>query len=95
MLLPHEKSDLFDNPLYKKSGTWEISTSNLSHDFFDGFGFGQVCPDGIGCGYIIKDNKIIFNCTTRKDKSDGSPEKMVFYLKEALNQMKEVVDATK
>ena len=72
----NESSDMFNNPMFKKSGTWEISTSNVSNDNFDGFGFGQVCPNGIGVGYIIKDDKIIFNSTTRKDKADGSPKEM-------------------
>jgi len=69
-----ESSPMFNDPLYKKSGSWEISTSNMSHDAYEGFGFGQVIPHGIGCGYMIKPDKIVFNCTTRQDKTDGSPE---------------------
>ena len=61
MMLPGEESEMFAYPLYKKSGTWEISTSNVSNDFYEGFGFGQVCSYGIGCGYIIKGDKIIYN----------------------------------
>ena len=83
---------MFAYPLYKKSGTWEISTSNVSNDFYEGFGFGQVCSYGIGCGYIIKADKIIYNCTTRRDKQDGSPEQMCKALEEVLNQMRSIVD---
>jgi len=92
MMLQGEESEMLDYPLYKKSGTWEISTSNVSNDFYDGFGFGQVCSYGIGCGYIIKADKIIYNCTTRRDKQDGSPEKMCLALTEVLNEMKAMVD---
>jgi carnitine O-acetyltransferase len=94
MLMPKEKCDMMSYPLYKKSGTWEISTSNVSNDFYEGFGFGQVCSYGIGCGYIIKADKIIYNCTTRRDKSDGSPEKMCEILTEVLNEMKALVEAS-
>ena len=59
---------MFENPMFKKSGSWEISTSNVSNDFYDGFGFGSVVPYGIGCGYVIKGEKIIFNCTMRSDR---------------------------
>jgi len=85
---------MFNYPLYKKSGTWEISTSNVSNDFYEGFGFGQVCSYGIGCGYIIKADKIIYNCTTRKDKTDGSPEAMCQALNDVLLEMQALVQAT-
>ena len=57
--------------MFKKSASWEISTSNVSNEFYDGFGFGQVVPFGIGIGYVIKSDKIIFNCTMRNDRGQG------------------------
>jgi len=84
---------MFNDPLYKKSGSWEISTSNMSHDAYEGFGFGQVIPHGIGCGYMIKPDKVTFNCTTRKDKTDGSPEKMCTILSEVLQEMQKLAEA--
>jgi carnitine O-acetyltransferase len=74
--------------LFKTSGSWEISTSNISDDAYEGFGFGQVIPHGIGCGYQVMGDKIVFNCTTRKDKTDGSPQKMCQMLRECLHDMK-------
>jgi hypothetical protein len=37
----------------------------VANYIYEGFGFGQVCSYGIGCGYIIKANTITYNCTTR------------------------------
>ena len=84
---------MFNDPLFKKSGSWEISTSNMSHDAYEGFGFGQVIPHGIGCGYMIKPEKVSFNCTTRRDKTDGSPEKMCTMLSEVLLEMQKLAAA--
>jgi carnitine O-acetyltransferase len=87
LLKDGESAGMFKDPLFKTSGSWEISTSNMSHDAYEGFGFGQVVPYGIGCGYGIKADKISFNCTTRVDKKDGSPEKMCQMLSECLLEM--------
>ena len=86
--MPGETCDVFANPMFKKSGSWEISTSNVSNDFYDGFGYGQVVPYGIGCGYVIKADKIIFNCTMRNNRGDdNTPYEFVSQVRDALDIM--------
>ena len=46
------KSPLFSDPLFARSSTWTLSTSNVTTDFFDLFGFGAVSADGYGLGYM-------------------------------------------
>ena len=87
MLQEGETASIFTHPLFKISGSWEISTSNISDDAYEGFGFGQVIPHGIGCGYQVMGDKIVYNCTTRRDKTDGSPELMCKMLRECLHEM--------
>ena len=45
-------SPLFRAPLFARSSTWTLSTSNVTTDFFDLFGFGAVSGDGYGLGYM-------------------------------------------
>ncbi len=37
---------LFGHPLFARSKTWYLSTSALSDEAIDGWGFGEVVPDG-------------------------------------------------
>eukprot|EP00239_Pterosperma_sp_CCMP1384_P010159 CAMPEP_0197863696 /NCGR_PEP_ID=MMETSP1438-20131217/41359_1 /TAXON_ID=1461541 /ORGANISM="Pterosperma sp., Strain CCMP1384" /LENGTH=655 /DNA_ID=CAMNT_0043481695 /DNA_START=110 /DNA_END=2077 /DNA_ORIENTATION=- len=61
---PDNVPALFTNPLYAKSGTFLVSTSNAtSTPFIDIFGFGPVSTDGYGCGYLVRGDGITVNCT--------------------------------
>jgi carnitine O-acetyltransferase len=57
---------LFQDPLYLKSKTWHISTSNLSHELFEGWGWGEVVPDGLGVAYSTNKNMLLFNVTSAR-----------------------------
>lgn len=56
--------ELFNDPSYSKYMSNVLSTSNCSSDTVDLFGFGAVHPKGLGVGYVIKNNNIIFNVTS-------------------------------
>jgi len=43
-----ELPDLFKDPAYTYSSTWFISSSQLSSEFFNGYGWSQVVDDGWG-----------------------------------------------
>nr|CCA26921.1 choline/Carnitine Oacyltransferase putative [Albugo laibachii Nc14] len=62
------------NPLLKRSSTWQISTSHLSHELFDGWGWGPVVPDGFGIAYSVKKNCIQFNIACLRDLGQNLPE---------------------
>ena len=54
----------FSHPMIGRSGTWDLSTSNASGSpFIDIFGFGAVSETGYGIGYLIFDDKVVFNIT--------------------------------
>ena len=49
MMREGERHDLFEDELFARSQTWELSTSGLSAgDQFRGTGFGTAEPDGYG-----------------------------------------------
>lgn len=45
----------FSDEMYGRSGTWYMSTSNVSQPALGWFSFGPVTPLGYGLGYCVKD----------------------------------------
>jgi len=64
-----EATEFFKEDLYSYSGTWLMSTSNISRSFLDYFSFGPVTPDGYGIGYVIDDDFIRLSVTSWKSSS--------------------------
>jgi carnitine O-acetyltransferase len=54
-------ADFFADPLYGRSSTWAISTSNLSVDQFVNWGWGEVVPGGIGVAFSTLADTLAFN----------------------------------
>ena len=86
-LLPNEKIPaIFEDESYKKSCHWKISSSQLSSEFYDGYGWAEVVPDGFGFAYCIKEDSIHVNLMSLMN-TEQMRQKMV----EAFNEMKEVM----
>lgn len=49
--------DLFKDPAYTYSSSWFISSSQLSSEYFNGYGWSQVIDDGWGIAYMINANR--------------------------------------
>lgn len=58
---------IFTDPAYAYSQHWYLSTSQLSSEYFDGYGWGMVNNDGYGVAYMIKNNAFHFNVASVKD----------------------------
>lgn len=58
---------IFADPTYAYSCHWYLSTSQLSSEYFDGYGWGQVVNDGFGVAYMIKNDALHFNVASVKD----------------------------
>lgn len=48
---------LYKDPAYAYSSSWYLSTSQLSSEFFNGYGWSQVIDDGFGIAYMINENR--------------------------------------
>lgn len=71
-----ETPALFKDPGYSISSHWNMSTSQLSSEHFDGYGWGEVVPDGYGIAYMIKKNSLSFNVAARRPQP-GAAEAIV------------------
>lgn len=67
---------LFADPMYSASKNWRMSTSQLTSELFDGYGWGQVVPDGYGLAYMIKNDSIHVNIASLHLKNDVMHSKL-------------------
>ncbi|KAI9783785.1 MAG: Carnitine O-acetyltransferase mitochondrial [Geoglossum umbratile] len=81
---------IFKDPTYAYSSKWYLSTSQLSSEYFNGYGWSQVVDDGFGIAYMINENTIQFNIVS---KGLGS-ERMSFYLNEAAGDIRDILSHT-
>ncbi|KAI9913163.1 hypothetical protein PsorP6_005333 [Peronosclerospora sorghi] len=66
LVAPGERVPFLEDPVVATSGRWLVSTSHLSHERFDGWGWGEVVPDGLGIAYSVKDECMQFNIACRQ-----------------------------
>lgn len=82
-----EIPEIYRDPAYKYSSTWYVSSSQLSSEYFNGYGWSEVVPDGWGVAYMINENSIQFNIVS---KNLGA-ERMAFYLNEAAGDIRDIM----
>ncbi|CAH0474998.1 unnamed protein product [Peronospora belbahrii] len=90
LVQPGESVPFFEDPAMAKASRWLISTSHLTNELFDGWGWGEVVPEGLGIAYSVKDQSIQFNITCRKHGSWGA--RMGHLLEESLLEMQQLFD---
>ncbi|TIB38486.1 hypothetical protein E3P86_01598 [Wallemia ichthyophaga] len=88
-LLPTEPvPEIFNDGLLSKSGTWTLSTSQISSKYFDTYGWGEVVPSGFGVAYAIFEDYLQFTVTshsaygTASEKNDMGKERNEAFLKD-------------
>ncbi|KAI0352610.1 acyltransferase ChoActase/COT/CPT [Trametes cingulata] len=60
---------IYQDEAYAKTSHWELSTSQLSSPYLDGWGYGEVVPDGYGLSYSIGDEYIRWTITSLKRRT--------------------------
>ena len=90
LLKPDEpKPAIFTDPSYAGSCHWNLSTSQVPADAYDGWGWGEVVPDGFGIAYILKDKSFHFNIASLKTMPNAE---MHHHLAESLREMRDAFD---
>jgi carnitine O-acetyltransferase len=58
LLEPGEENPaIYTDPAYTYSSSWYLSTSQLSSEYFNGYGWSQVIDQGFGIAYMINENR--------------------------------------
>ena len=84
MMNEDEYTLMFEAPLFTRSRTWELSTSNISNNYIDGFGNCELHPHGIGLTYVIRDQKLCINIIQHRNKKDSTSKKLCDALHKSL-----------
>ncbi|EPS28300.1 hypothetical protein PDE_03246 [Penicillium oxalicum 114-2] len=88
LLQPGEKLPaIYEDPAFTYSGSWYISSSQLSSEFFNGYGWSQVIDDGFGIAYMINENSLNFNIVCKRIGA----HRMSYYLNEAASELRDVL----
>ncbi|ODV84086.1 hypothetical protein CANARDRAFT_29532 [[Candida] arabinofermentans NRRL YB-2248] len=86
------KHELFTNPMFKYSSYWYLSTSQLSSEEFNGYGWAPVVPEGLGLAYMVNSDWLHVNVTCFKDNMFGlKGDELVYYLGCAASELKELL----
>ncbi|KAI0786838.1 acyltransferase ChoActase/COT/CPT [Abortiporus biennis] len=79
---------IYQDPAFSRSNHWELSTSQLSSPYVDGWGYGEVVPDGYGLSYSIGDNYIRWTITSLKRRT----AELKHYIAEAATETREMME---
>ncbi|KAK9470118.1 carnitine O-acetyltransferase [Dipodascopsis tothii] len=60
---------IFTDPAFAYSSSWYLSTSQLSSEYFNGYGWSQVIDDGFGVAYMVNGDWLNFNVVSKKQGS--------------------------
>lgn len=93
MIKPNEvKPEIFTDPMFAYSQHWYLSTSQLTSEEFNGYGWAPVVPEGFGLAYMLNKNWCHVNITVHKDNPLGlKADAMAAYLTQSVLELKEVL----
>ena len=89
MLAPGEEvPEIYIDKAFSQTNHWELSTSQLSSKFLDGWGYGEVVPDGYGLSYSIGDDYIRWTITSLRRRT----KQLGHYLAEAATETRQMME---
>jgi len=80
--------EIYLDQAYSRTSHWELSTSQLSSKHVDGWGYGEVVPDGYGLSYSVGDDYMRWTITSRKLGTD----EFKGYLAEAATETRQMME---
>ncbi|KAI0297636.1 acyltransferase ChoActase/COT/CPT [Russula brevipes] len=85
--------EIYNDPAYSRTSHWELSTSQLSSKYLDGWGYGEVVSDGYGLSYSIGDDYIRWTVTSLQLGADQFKECLAEAATETRQMMERVRQA--
>ncbi|KZF21504.1 carnitine acetyl transferase [Xylona heveae TC161] len=78
---------IYQDPAYSYSSHWFLSTSQLSSEHFNGYGWSQVVDDGFGVAYMCLKDSLQFNVVSKGLGSD----RFSHFLNEAAGDIRDIL----
>ncbi|CCF57524.1 hypothetical protein KAFR_0C05330 [Kazachstania africana CBS 2517] len=92
MLQDGENVPLFDDLIFNYSSTWLVSTSQLSSEFLNGYGWSQVNDIGVGLAYMINNDWLHINIVCKPEFSLFDVNELHYILTEAADELGEALE---
>lgn len=83
--------ELYQDPTFAKSSDWVLSTSQLTSEFFEGWGYGEVVDEGYGLAYSVNPRSLTFTITSMRERPESVGE-LRRYLEQACTEVREVME---
>lgn len=81
--------EVFQDEAFGLTSSWTFSTSNLTSEYFDNWGYGQVIADGFGLSYSISDHYLRWAIMTTTGKAEELKSSLIW----ASDEVKRMMDA--
>lgn len=82
-------NDFFNNSMFSYSQYWYLSTSQLSSENFNGWGWSAVVPEGFGFAYMINNDWLHINISNFKENPFGyKVDEMAYFLTLSVQELK-------
>lgn len=81
---------VFQDPIFKYSSSWYISSSQVPSEYFQSWGWSQVIDEGFGLAYLVNSEWLHVHISSKKGFGLNSAY-LKLYLIEAANEMKTVL----
>ncbi|KAJ9106369.1 hypothetical protein QFC21_001515 [Naganishia friedmannii] len=82
-----EMPEVFKDPAFSKTSSWTLSTSQLGSDYLDGWGYGEVTPDGWGLSYSIGNEFMRWGIMTKNGRGKELEQNLYWAAKEMKRMM--------
>ncbi|GEM08286.1 hypothetical protein Rt10032_c05g2303 [Rhodotorula toruloides] len=83
---------LYQDPTFAQSGNWILSTSQLSSEYFAGWGYGEVVDEGYGLAYAVNNRTLRFTITSMNRAKHNNVHAFRHYLEQACNEVREMME---
>uniref|UniRef100_A0A0K3CET4 Nucleolar GTP-binding protein 2 n=2 Tax=Rhodotorula toruloides TaxID=5286 RepID=A0A0K3CET4_RHOTO len=83
---------LYQDPTFAQSGNWILSTSQLSSEYFAGWGYGEVVDEGYGLAYAVNNRTLRFTITSMNRGKHNNVHAFRHYLEQACNEVREMME---
>lgn len=87
-----ELPKIYQDPTFAQSSNWILSTSQLSSEYFDGWGYGPVTDGGYGLAYSVNERTLRFTITSENRSQHNNVQAFRHYLEEACEDVREVME---
>ncbi|GAA6039083.1 hypothetical protein JCM8097_005311 [Rhodosporidiobolus ruineniae] len=82
---------IYQDPTFGQSSNWVLSTSQLSSEYFSGWGYGEVVDEGYGLAYSVNNKTLRFTITSMNRSPHNNVQAFKHYLDEACNDVLETM----